>query len=111
MNATKTCHKECGHNFICHFSCPRPFHAHGGAWNAHKIWKAIKHVGYHFMCSDEACHKECGSPWERLEAMCGRFETVKECHQKCGTDRECHHNCPHWHDHDGHDFHARMGDW
>merc|ERR1719420_1828819 len=87
MTSVKACHHACGHDFACHFKCPKAMPT---------TMKELKAVGEAMACHkqcghDHACHKNCNCPWEEKHARCEKLEAVVTCMK----DGHSHSTCPH----------------
>jgi hypothetical protein len=90
MTDTKVCHRNCGHDFACHFQCPM---AHPTTIKELQVFGEA--MVCHTECAhDHACHKACHqshNPWGEKQARCEKLHAIVTCMHNGGSHSSCGH--------------------
>merc|ERR1719386_295571 len=110
------CHTHCGHDHACHQNCNCPWKEKQALCEKLEVVvTCMKDGGSHSTCphlDEETKTQLMQEPWSLAKDIANHVadyllpqekeashEDIKNCHMKCGWDRECHHKCPghhHW---------------
>jgi hypothetical protein len=90
LTEKKACHRACGHDYKCHFKCPKAMPT---------TMKELKVLGQAMACHkqcghDRACHKAChkeSNPWQEKQERCEKLATVVSCMRNGGSCATCPH--------------------